>query len=100
MKRVKLINSTFLNYKSTKKQLLKISAIAINGEEDSMNKEPEIKTLEKQKPLELKQNIVKENVYQDLEIFQKNDSVFDSINRTFTHLGYVSLKNTILNLLV
>ena len=81
----------------TKKELLNISDIAINGEEDFTNKEKEIKTVKKQKPLELKQNIVKENVYQDLEIFQKNDSVFDSINRTFTHLGYVSLKNTILN---
>ena len=46
----------------TKKQLLKISDIAINGEDDSMNKETEIKTVEKQKPLGLKQNIVKENV--------------------------------------
>ena len=50
----------------TKKELLKISDIAINGEEDFTNKEKEIKTTDKQKLLELKQNIVKENVYQDL----------------------------------
>ena len=80
-KKQKKIGDFFDENQLTKEDLLDLSDKAIN---------------ERLKGISNTNKVIDDNIYVDLELFS-NESVFDSINRTSTSLGNISLRNLIKN---